>query len=281
MLAVLAVACAAQAALLDLKTDEARCTVETVGARILSFAVGDEELLWNAEPLQLTAPDWAHGGIPTCWPWFGVATNGLIHGKAWRSEFEVLRRHDGRERSELELLLRTDRARLTLRLALTDALTLEMETLNMGTNDFSFSAGFHPYLRVVERDGIRVEGVDGLSYEDDPSCPVPASGTWRGPLLLTNNVDRIFSLGGTEPTVLRLVDPARRRAIAVESVGADAANVWNPGAAKLCPGTVPGDSWRHFVCVEPILVGGTCGTVSIAPGEHKSLKMTIRLEATK
>ena len=280
-LIALTMGCSASAARIELRTDSASCTVETVGARILSFAVGGEEQLWNDSPLQLTANDWAHGGIPTCWPWFGVATNGLIHGTAWRSEFKTIRRNESKDRSEAELLLETADAKLTLRLALTDALTLEMETLNTGTNEFRFSAGFHPYLRVAERDAVRVEGVDGLSYEDDPSCPVPASGTWSGPLPITNNVDRIFSLGGAAPATLRLVDPAQRRTIIVESVGADAANVWNPGAAKLCPGNVPGDSWRRFVCVEPILVGGKCGFVSIAPGERRSLKMSIRREKTR
>ena len=277
----LTVVCTAPAARIELRTDSASCTVETAGARILSFAVGGEELLWNDTPPQLAASDWAHGGIPTCWPWFGVATNELIHGTAWRSEFKTIRRNESKDRSEAELLLETADAKLTLRLALTDALALEMETQNTGTNAFRFSAGFHPYLRVAERDAVRVEGVDGLSYEDDPSCPVPASGTWSGPLPITNNVDRIFSLGGAAPSTLRLVDAAQRRTIIVESVGADAANVWNPGAAKLCPGNIPGDSWRRFVCVEPILVGGKIGFVSIAPGERRSLKMSIRREKTR
>lgn len=280
-IAALTIVCTTQARLIELKTDTANCTVETVGARILSFTVGGKELLWNAAPIQLTARDWAHGGIPTCWPWFGVATNSLIHGTAWRRDFRVLWHQDSTKRSDAELLLETAEARLRLRLTLTDALTLEMETLNTGTNAFPYSAGFHPYLRVAERDAVRVEGVDGLSYEDDPSCPVPASGIWNGPLLLTNSVDRIFSIGNSNSTVLRLVDPTLKRTIAVESIGADAANVWNPGAAKLCPGDVPGDSWRRFVCVEPILVGGKCGFVSVAPGERRSLKMTIRLEPTK
>ena len=280
-IAALAIVCTTQARLIELETDAASCTVETVGARILSFTVGGKELLWNADPIQLTAHDWAHGGIPTCWPWFGVSTNGLIHGTAWRSDFRLLWRQDGTKRSDAELLLETADARLRLRLTLTDSLSLDMETMNTGTTPLSFSAGFHPYLRVAERNAVRVEGVDGLSYEDDPSCPVPASGTWRGPLLLTNGIDRIFGLGSGNSTVLRLVDPESTRTIAVESIGADAANVWNPGAAKLCPGNVPGDSWRHFVCVEPILVGGKCGFVSIAPGERRSLKMTIRTEPVK
>lgn len=280
-LIALTMVCSALAERIELRTDSASCTVETVGARILSFTVGGEEQLWNDSPLQLTANDWAHGGIPICWPWFGVATNGMIHGTAWRSEFKTIRRDESKERSEAELLLETADAKLTLHLALTDTLTLEMETLNTGTNAFRFSAGFHPYLRVAERDAVRVEGVDGLSYEDDPSCPVPASGTWRGPLLITNNVDRIFDLGGSASATLLLADPASRRTVIVESAGADAANVWNPGAAKLCPGNIPGDSWRRFVCVEPILVGGKIGFVSIAPGERRSLKMSIRREKTR
>ena len=279
--AALAFVCTAQARLVELKTDAASCTVETAGARILSFAVDGNELLWNADPVQLTALDWAHGGIPTCWPWFGVATNGLIHGTAWRSDFRLLWRQDGTKRSDAELLLETAEASLRLRLTLTNSLSLDMETLNTGTNALHLSAGFHPYLRVAERNAVRVEGMDGLSYEDDPSCPVPASGTWNGPLLLTNSIDRIFSLGGGNSTVLRLVDPESKRTIAIESIGADAANVWNPGAAKLCPGNVPGDSWRRFVCVEPILVGGKCGFVSVAPGERRRLKMTIRPEPVK
>ena len=270
--------CTVWAKPVDLKTDAASCRIETVGARMISFAVSGEELLWNAEPIQLTADDWAHGGIPVCWPWFGVATNGLIHGTAWRSEFDVVQHHAGKKRSTAELLHETANAKLTLNLALTDSLTIEMETLNTGTNTLQLSYGFHPYLRVAERDKVRVEGVNGLSYEDDPSCPTPANGIWIGPLFITNNVDRIFDLGKARQATLRLIDTVLNRTISVESIGADAVNVWNPGEAKLCPGNVPDDSWRHFVCVEPILVGGKRGSISIAPGERRHLKMTIRLE---
>ena len=57
------VACAE---VVELRTASASCCVELEGARITSFKVGGEEILWNTEPIQLTAKDWAHGGIPVC-----------------------------------------------------------------------------------------------------------------------------------------------------------------------------------------------------------------------
>jgi glucose-6-phosphate 1-epimerase len=238
-------------------------------------------MLWNDNPPQTHAADWAHGGIPLCWPWFGVDTNGVVHGTAWHSRFDVIRRRDRNDRSEVDLLLTNSTARLAYRIVLTEALELGLETRNTDTNDIHLSIGFHPYFRVAERDRTFVTGVDGLRYEDDPSCPVPASGTWRGVLPMTNTIDRIFDLGGRARAVLRLVDPACGYAVVVESVGASDVNVWNPGAEKLCPGMVPGDEWRRFVCVEPIRVGTNGAPLTLAPGGCAFLKMKIRLATGK
>ena len=276
-----AFAATAAANTVELRTDAASCRVDLDGARIVSFAVGGREVLWNDDPPQTRAADWAHGGIPLCWPWFGVDTNGVIHGTAWRSGFDVIRRRDRNGRSEVDLLLTNATARLVYRIVLTDALELGLETRNTGTSDINLPTGFHPYFRVAERDRAFVTGVDGLRYEDDPSCPVPASGTWSGVLPMTNAIDRIFNLGGRARSVMRLVDPACSRVVVVESAGASDVNVWNPGAAKLCPGIVPGDEWRRFVFVEPIRVGTGGAPLAIAPGGRVFLKMTVRLVTGK
>ena len=86
------------AEIVELKTAAANCCVELEGARITSFKVEGKELLWNAEPIQLTAKDWAHGGIPVCWPWFGVDEKGEIHGYAWRRRFCIRNRREGPDR---------------------------------------------------------------------------------------------------------------------------------------------------------------------------------------
>ena len=273
---------AACAEIVELRTTAASCCVELEGARITSFKVGDKELLWNAEPIQLTAKDWAHGGIPVCWPWFGVNEKGEIHGYAWRRRFCIRNRCEGNDRSEMNLYLNSDCARLDYRITLSDVLTLELETTNVGTNDFRFSTGIHPYFRVAERDRSTVGGLDGLSFEDDPSRPTPERGVWYGTLAVTASVDRIFKVlpksDGARcerPFAAQLMDEAGGGSVSVEAWGASDVNVWNPGFEKNCPGFVPGDSWRRFVCVEPILVGSEDGLVVLKPGASQRLTMII------
>ena len=265
----------------ELRTAAASCCVELEGARITSFKVGDKELLWNAEPIQRSAKDWAHGGIPVCWPWFGVNEKGEIHGYAWRRRFCIRNRCEGSDRSEMNLYLNSDGVRLDYRIVLSDILTLELETTNIGTNDFRFSTGLHPYFRVAERDRSTVSGLDGLAFEDDPSRPTPERGVWHGTLAVTASVDRIFKVQPKfdgarceRPFAAKLIEEAGGGPVTVEAWGASDVNVWNPGFEKNCPGFVPGDSWRRFVCVEPILLGQE-GTVALKPGESHRLKMTV------
>ena len=279
------VACAE---IVALKTAAASCCVELEGARITSFKVGDKELLWNAEPIQLSAKDWAHGGIPVCWPWFGVDEKGEIHGYAWRRRFYIRNRCEGPAHSEMDLYLNSGGARLDYRIALSDSLTLELVTTNTGTNDFRFSTGFHLYFRVAERDRSTVSGLDGLAFEDDPSRPTPERGVWHGTLAVTASVDRIFKVlpksdGARceQPFAAKLIDGLDGSLVSVEAWGASDVNVWNPGFEKNCPGFVPGDSWRRFVCVEPILVGSENGLVVLKPGASRCLKMTVTSASPK
>ena len=279
---VCVVAGIACAEIVELRTAVASCCVELEGARITSFKVEGKELLWNAEPIQLTAKDWAHGGIPVCWPWFGVNEKGEIHGYAWRRRFCIRNRCEGADRSEINLYLNSGGARLDYRIALSDVLTLELETTNIGTNDFRLSTGFHPYFRVAERDRSTVSGLDGLAFEDDPSRPAPERGVCHGLLAMTASVDRIFKVlpksDGARcerPFAAKLTDGPDGGSVSVEAWGASDVNVWNPGFEKNCPGFVPGDSWRRFVCVEPILVGSEDGLVVLKPGASRRLKMTV------
>jgi D-hexose-6-phosphate mutarotase len=137
-------------------------------------------------------------------------------------------------------------------------------------NLFRCSYGYHPYFLVGERGRCTVDGADGFSFEDDPSVVNGKKGVWRGAVALAENIDRIFALPAAARRTFVLDDAVRSRRISVACEGATHLNVWNPGAVKNCPGTVPGDEWRRFVCVEPIALA-----VEVPPRGRRTLKMTV------
>jgi len=241
---------------IELKTDYARCEVETVGARIVSLQIRGGEVLWNAAPAQTAADDWAHGGIPVCWPFFGKNASGKFHGSAWRSEFAVVEKKLTPQRCDLVLKLTEGERTLDYRLSLTDELTVELISSNRSKEAWKFSMGFHPYFLVGERDRATVVGAT------------------EKPLAM-RTLDDVYPVRGKSScAVYRLVDPVKDRTILVFADNTTDVNVWNPGPEKDCPGFVPGDEWRHWACVEPIC-GEVGREVTLAPGAARTMRMTV------
>ena len=252
---------------IELKTRYATCVVETKGARVMSFKpVGGEEVVWNAEPEQVEAEKWAHGGIPACWPWFGVNGKVDIHGTAWRSEFKVVSRTEKNGRDELVLALDEPYARLEYTVSLGDALKLEMKTLNKSTRPLEFSAGFHPYFRVGDVEKCSVGGVN----------PEFRESAFTRPIALDRPIDDVFPAAPGSCGVYRLSDPVLDRTLYIFAENSTHVNIWNPGAPKDTPGFIPGDGWRNFACVEPLL-GHSRKPVTVMPGQYVTLMMGIEV----
>ncbi len=250
------------AALVTLTNLWGSVSVETLGARIVSYVpAGGEEVVWNDSPMQLTDPAWAHGGIPTCWPWFGRKGNGAVHGTSWRREFREVSRSESPRRSELVLELTDPAARLEYRLTHGRTLRLEMWTYNLSDGEYRFSAAFHPYFRVSERDDIaaRVGSGAPFDYRASPDDFVPVD---TGSL-----------------TVSRVWDRGLARTLKLYFENATGVNVWNPGPELDCPGTIRNDGWRGFVAVEP-MARGEGRTITLPQGACHVLKMAVEMQPT-
>ena len=250
---------------IELKTDLSSCTVETDGARIMSFRGSDgAEAIWNADPVQVKAEKWAHGGIPVCWPWFGKDGNGDFHGTAWRRPFAVVSKAETGRRAEL-VLARTDgKVRLECSVLLCDTLRLELKTVNGSDAPFGFSAAFHPYFLVGEVEKASVGGVN-----------VPrAAGAEALPVSMARPIDDVFPASPGACSTYRLFDPVLDRTIFVSAENSTGLNIWNPGAPKDTPGFIPGDTWRRFACVEPF-AGSLEKPVVLKPGESRTLVMVV------
>lgn len=245
---------------IELSHGDARCVVETQGARVVSYSVAGQELLWMPKDGLDGDSVWWHGGIPIAWPWFGRIGTGdeNIHGYAWKKPFSVKSRSD----SAVTLELKTGSADLEYTIQLGTALELELKTVNRSECDFPMGVAFHPYFRVGERDRTTVEGVGSAAIS------------------VTNAIDRGQKFEGTElQKEYRIVDSSLGRTIRIVAENSTGVNVWNPGAEKECPGIIPDDEWRRFIAVEPFAMGLNRFLV-LSPGETNVLKMRLSLEGS-
>ena len=261
---LLLLACAAWTAVrgevIELAAGDASCTVDTVGARVVSYRAAGADVLWQPVPQTAVAADepWVHGGMPIAWPWFGRLGEGdaHIHGYAWRTPFAVTRR----TATGVTLTLLTEVAELEYSVTLGSRLSLRLRTVNRSSHDFPLGQAFHPYFRVGERDAVRIDGIDQL------------------PICVTNAVDRGVRFEERRPKcVYRIHDGVLNRVLRIEAFNSTGVNVWNPGAQKDCPGVIPGDEWRRFVAVEPFAMGVNRFQV-LRPGEETVLEMDVAVE---
>ena len=274
-----------------LETAQAMVDVSLQGGRILSFMVKGDEVLWRPKAWRLEGEGWANGGLPLCWPWFGLKgpnpTN--IHGFARSQVFTVRRKTLGLERCELVLGLSPNEVTrkrwphdfdLEYRIVLTDRLRLELKTTNTGREPFQLTMGFHPYFSIGDRDRTTVTGTDGMRFCDS-RVTTEYSSVWKGNMPLKASFDHVF----VEPRATAshtIVDPVRRRRIVLTSSGAARLVVWNPGTdepayANPEPGELALGDWRKFICVEPAILWQEAAR-TVAPGASHVLSAEIAVE---
>ena len=231
------------------------CLVDTCGARVLSYAVGGTEVIWDMDARLSGGTPWRHGGIPIAWPWFGRLGSGedSIHGYAWKSPFKI----KSQSKDSIALELEAEGLRLEYSIELLDGLRLMMRTTCTSAFPQPIGMAFHPYFRVGERDMTVLEGV------------------YDGPVLCTNTVDSGVRFGEVLPRKEYLLhDRARQLSVRITATGSTGVNVGNPGAEKQCPGVIEGDEWRRFVAVEPYALGVNRFMV-LRTGQQHELGMTV------
>lgn len=266
----------------DMSTGMASARISLLGARVVSFKVGGDEVLWNPRVPGEPQAKWNHGGIPVCWPWFGSSGprgKDEPHGFAKASRFELVSLTQCRERSQAILRLRSSEStrkawphdfEVVYEAVLTDTLRLSLRTENTGSDAFAYTAGFHPYFRLGERDLAYVTGVDGLAFCDSRVKDV-LDGTWAGVFRLNTSYDHVFDEKGAS-SAHSIVDPSLCRRIYVTASGVSGLVIWTPDADEATsespgPGKLGAGDWRHFACVEPAFLWARRALV-LKPGER-------------
>ena len=260
--------------------------IALLGGNALSYRpTGHSPVLFRPAKRDYNRGETIHGGIPVCWPQFGrLAIPGMSgHGFARVCVFEVRGSVYSEDMTEITLGLKANEETrqlwphdfdLELKISVSMKLNLKMTTKNTGGDSFAFSAGFHPYLLVRDRNATEIRGLEGCAVVD---ARVDEHSLQEGAFALNRSADHVFTLKPELKHEFALLDPGLHRAIAVVSSGSNNAVVWNPGEGH-SPADCAADDWRKFVCFEPVTDWPNAAK-TLAPGESHALTVAIQSTA--
>lgn len=257
--------------------------IALLGGNVLSYRpTGHSPVLFRPEKRDYNRGESIHGGLPVCWPQFGkLAIEGMsAHGFARVMPFDVRGTEYSEDMTEITLGLKSSPDTkalwphdfdLEFKVSVSMKLNLRLTTRNTGDAPFEFTAGFHPYFLVRERNAVSVRGLDGCAYVDARDM---SEHVLSGDLAMNSEADHVFALKPAPKHEFALLDPGLKRAIAMVSTGSGNAVVWNPGPAGKIADFKDGD-WSRFVCVEPVSAWPKAAA-ALGPGETSVLAAAIQ-----
>lgn len=235
------------------------------GAHLTHFAPRDEpDWLWISDTARFEPGRAIRGGVPICWPWFGVpgknppevrrriltdASHGFARTAVWKLEDVRETAHD----VEISLSLNANsdfadawqgHALLLMTFSFSiRGCQLVLTTTNPGLEPLAFTQALHTYLPTADISRTRVRGLERCGYVD--SLKDWSYHTQEGLVQFDGETDRIYESGG--PLVVET--PAGNRKIT--AIGSDSTVVWNPGPEKAARlSDFPDEAWQSMLCVE-------------------------------
>lgn len=236
------------------------------GAHLTYFAPSDTpNWLWLSKTAQFKTGRAIRGGIPICWPWFGVPERNpdevrkLIrcdtpHGFARTAVWELEDVTESPQEVEVSLSLTTNddfndmwqgraTALLTYRFS-AHSLHVALTTTNLGRTPLALSQALHTYLPTPDVTQTRISGLDHNSYID--TLQLWTRELQRGDITFEGETDRIYD---TMAKDIGVHIPGA--AYHLCSNGSNSAVVWNPGPEKsLMLSDFPDNAWQTMLCVE-------------------------------
>ena len=272
-----------------IKIDNAKASavISVYAGQVLSFQPANDSnnLMFLSEAAYYQPGKAIKGGVPICWPWFGLDLDGLgrpAHGFVRNRFWNVVRTGVTAEGDAIVTLGLTDTPEtkaiwphsfnLSLEITIGESLNLELITRNTDTRPFFITQAFHTYFKVGHIDQVAVLGLDGLEYID--KADNAAHKLQTGAVSIGEEVDRIYRKAQGE---LAIDDAAQCRRICITSQGSNTAVVWNPWAkisAEMAD--LKDDDYQRLLCVET--ANADLDVVEIAPDSEFRLTANYRIE---
>ncbi len=272
------------------------------GAQIARFQrKGESPTLFLSSQCVYKEGQALRGGVPICWPWFGVlqknndqitsqykhldAASAMSHGfvrlMEWQLDSVDVSSHDLTV-LEFSLDLNADKnsaepfyykkywpfvTQLRYRVEIGERLTASFVVSNQGAETFSYTSALHSYFAIDHIKNAIISGFSKTEYID-------ALDGWKQKTQLEDiafnkEVDRIYK---SAPPKIILSD--RNRFITLTSEGSKSTVVWNPWLEKSKHlSQFADDEYQSMVCIET--ANALDDSVTLAAGEQHALTIAI------
>lgn len=264
---------------IEIKNDAATAKIALQGAHIYEYTRNQEEpLLWLSETSDFEYGKSIRGGVPVCWPWFGINKDENLpqHGFARTAMWKLINSDEvdanttavifSFSHTTQTLKLWPHRFELELHVVVSDRLTIELKTTNFDDKEFLITQALHTYFDISHISHVNIKGLDKKPYLDALS--------WKNEV---QNADITFN--GEVDRVYQRVDGKillrdKNRTIHIQNEGSSSVVVWNPWIEK-CKrmSAMKDNAYEDMVCIESANAFDDARTVK--PNESHTLKATI------
>ncbi len=263
----------------EVDTDLCQARIFMQGAQIESFQPkGQAPLLWVSSADDFQPGSGIRGGVPVCWPWFGMHENpqwpqhGFARTRLW--QLDAVQMQD--QAVELKFSLTVDDAdkqywphqsRVELIFNLSDSLSVKLVNTNLGETPFSLTQALHTYFPIEDIHQLKASGFSGANYIEFGEGPYTQDGD---EVRFDRETDRVFSQLG-DCQLLHTPNGT----IEVRRENSHSAILWNPWIDKSKRLSRFNDKdYLTMVCLEAANV--LDDQVTLAPGESHTLATHIR-----
>ncbi|MCG7564216.1 D-hexose-6-phosphate mutarotase [Pseudoalteromonas sp. McH1-42] len=261
----------------DVNGPQCQAKIYLQGAQITEFIpTGQKNLLWVSQDETYLEGQSIRGGIPICWPWFGVHANpdwpahGFARKQVWRAE--RVEEDDAAIRIVLSLpMISIDRtfwpfeSSLTVEFVLSDRLEVKLCNTNTGSETFTLTQALHTYFPTPAITQTRVDGLQGANYIEFGEGPFVQNEV----VTFGRETDMVY----TQASEVQIIETPDGK-IEVGREHSSSCVLWNPWIEKSKRlSNFRDDEYHTMLCLEAANVMDDA--VTLAPGESHTLTTKI------
>ncbi|MBB1440609.1 D-hexose-6-phosphate mutarotase [Shewanella sp. SG41-4] len=244
------------------------------GAQIDQFTpVGNAPLLWVSSADDYQPGNGIRGGIPICWPWFGMSdtpgfpSHGFARNKTWSLESVKMRNQlvdlvFTLPANEMDKQYWPHNTQVKVLFTLGETLSVSLVNTNNGDDEVKLTQALHSYFPIEDIHQLKASGFTGSQYIEFGEGPFKQV---DDVVKFERETDRVYTqLGDTQEL------HTQNGTIVVSRENSQSAVLWNPWIDKsMRLSRFNADDYLTMVCLEAANVLEDC--VVLAPGQSHTL----------